>query len=174
MIAEHSFLRVALSDPIRSIFSSASGPAWDAHKELADADKSLRWVMQTIGDECRNEAGCPGVWIDVASVAIRYFAFHHPSPYRRFVITDCRRPEEAAVIGSRVERWGGRFEVWKVERPDGPTIKESGHSSEKAIGGIAPDRTLWNVGTKGHIGIRVNDFMNDLETGIKFNRWGAK
>jgi hypothetical protein len=165
LIANYGFHRLAFADGIRAAFGAASGPSWDAQKELEAGGKTSRWMMQVMGTECRQDIGCPNHWIEQVAILVRYFSHYHPEPRRRFVVTDMRYPNEAEVLSVYLNRWNSYIETWMVERPDGPTIAESSHSSETSLGGMEPHRWIRNTGTRADLAKLVEENIDMILPG---------
>jgi hypothetical protein len=156
LAASHGFRRLALADGIRRAFAAVNEPTWDALKELDAAGRSARWALQVMGTEARQDVGAADHWIDHVGLTIRYFAHYHPAPIRRWVIPDLRYPREAERLAEMVNFMGGRFEVWKVVRPDLKPIAEAAHSSETSVAEVRCDRTIVNDRTLAAIAAQAS------------------
>lgn len=144
-LIEEGFFRVALGDPIKSLIAGG-GPDHPLLKDIGKAGWPPRKGWQTLGDESREAAGRPNVWVDLAITYLTYLSQFHPEPIRRFVISDIRREFERAAIHNWAVRMGGCFECWRVVRPDNET--SSTHSSEVNIGEVRRNLVIPNTGTR--------------------------
>jgi hypothetical protein len=167
LAASHGFRRLALADGIRRAFAAVNEPTWDALKELDAAGKSARWALQVMGTEAREEVGAADHWVDHVGLTIRYFSHHHPAPIRRWVIPDLRYPREAERLADMVSFMGGRFEVWKVVRPDLRPIAEAAHSSETSVDDVRPDRLIDNSRGMDHMDRQVAAFAGKFTEGTR-------
>jgi hypothetical protein len=91
----------------------------------------MRVILQFWGTDFRR-AQDPDYWVKLVS--------HRIQPGRKYVISDVRFANEAAMIREK----GGV--VWKIDRP--VAINGiPGHASEQAIDSIEPDVVIYNHGT---------------------------
>lgn len=103
---------------------------WDAVKENVPASREF---LQNLGVACREQIG-EDVWVDALLNRI-------DTAPARYVITDCRFPNEVQAVRDR------DGEVWRIERPGTGPINE--HISESALP-LDPDfydRYIVNDGT---------------------------
>lgn len=95
-----------------------------------EAPRSTRWVLQRWGDYRR--ASDPDYFIKKCRADV--------VEHREVVITDCRFPNEAAMV----RQLGGQ--IWQVVRP-GHNPPCNGHASENDGSEFAPDVVIINNGT---------------------------
>lgn len=106
-----------------------------------DKTEKSRWVLQAIGNGCREEFG-KNIWIDKL--------FEKVGAVEKVVISDVRYENEAEAIKAR----GGY--IIKVERPDAPEIEHGAdHPSEMEMERIIPDFPLYNDGDLDQLYSRV-------------------
>lgn len=113
--------------PLASAFTLY--PDWDTVKEQVPA---AREFLQKLGVACRDQIG-EDVWVTALANSLQ--------EGQRYVVTDCRFPNEAAWVRSQ----GGQ--VWRVVRPGNAPV--NGHSSETALPEDPDfyDRIIHNDGT---------------------------
>lgn len=156
LVSEYGFTRLGLADGVRSAFAEIDGPTWELRKELDNTNKTNRWVMQTLGTECRNEIDCKLHWVNHLLVKIAYLAWHHPSPRSWFVVTDIRFPHEIERIREAIEPCG-RFVSWRVTRPGfGLMGAAAKHSSETSVDDLDSHGTIFNDGTLAELRASVD------------------
>ncbi len=104
---------------------------WEAVK---DQHPAAREFLQKLGVAVRDQVG-PDVWLDAVARQI------DADPGGRYVITDCRFPNEVAFTKAR----GG--EVWRVVRPNNTPVNS--HQCETGLPetGDLYDRIIQNNGT---------------------------
>lgn len=144
------FERIAFADPLRDEVRSAIATQTiplDAPLVVAATIKAgdcaavdrkptsdgMRATLQWWGTEYRRQRDGEDYWVSRMSLRIRL--------ERRYVITDCRFPNEVAFAKAR----GGV--VWRVERPNLTVGGIEGHASEKALEKFAPDVVIRNAGS---------------------------
>ncbi|HET8581741.1 MAG TPA: hypothetical protein VFL65_00705 [Jatrophihabitans sp.] len=115
---------------------------WDGAKRHDAYGPEVRRLLEQFGDAAKHVAG-ESVFVDHIDRTIA------GSVRPRFVVTDVRYPNEAAMIRG----WGGL--IVRVSRPDNPHRSTSAHPSNAGL--VDPDVMLRNVGT-------VDDLAGDVAT----------
>lgn len=138
--------RIALADGIRSALRDLDGMTWEFSKEN---DKGFRFPLQKLGSESREDLDLSDSscfhWLSHALIKIRYASHYHQLPRNRFVIPDIRMPHEPGFIKAQVAAWGGKFILWKVNRPgEGLTGIDGAHKSETQLDSISAEVDIWN------------------------------
>lgn len=108
---------------------------WDGYKETPYVSE-IRPLLQRLGTEAGREVLWDSIWIDAA--------FANLDPDGKYVIADCRFPNEAAAVAER----GGK--IWRVERSGvGPALLPDGtiHKSETSLDDYHFDLVLHNNGS---------------------------
>jgi hypothetical protein len=157
------FHRIALADGIREALAGLGGPTGSFLKELTP-EHNYRRALQTLGTESRDAANCPGLWVHLALTKIHYAHKIHPVKRDRFVIPDIRYRHESSMFRSQVARWGGRFGVLKLSRPEAE-IAESSHSSETEVDNVISDLIYENDSSLDDLVISVLRFFDRLAEG---------
>lgn len=135
-LLERGFRRIAFADPLkracREIFGLTDQQLYGDLKDSVDQYWGVtpRHILQVVGTECLRDHFRADVWIKALCRTVET---------GDWVVTDVRFPDEAEAI-----RQLDGF-IWRIERPDGPTIATAQHASETQT--IVPDRTLTNRGT---------------------------
>ena len=107
-----------------------------------DKTEKSRWVLQSIGNGCREEFG-DEIWIEKLHRQI--------GALERVIISDVRYLNEAAYI----EKLGGL--IIRVSRPDAPPIEfGADHPSEMEMGSIVPNFSLHNDGSLAQLFTRLD------------------
>lgn len=128
---------------------------WDRAKELEE----VRRLLQRLGTEAGRKILGPNVWVDPVMEGIYN---NLRDGITRFVITDCRFPNEAEVIKKR----GGH--MIRVVRPEtGPARDSKGHvhESEIALDSWPFDYHIYNEGTLSDLQVKVSNLF-DLISGV--------
>lgn len=134
---EHPMSSLALSKCLSSGFV---GRVLINHQDQSaavdrDAPRSPRQIMQWWGTEYRR-AQDPNYWTKQTSAQISYMMRERLA--NRFVITDCRFDNEAAMVR---QTHGGQ--VWQVKRP-GRDVPDGSHVSETTGEAFSPDAVIDN------------------------------
>jgi hypothetical protein len=170
-VRAHGFTRLAIADPLRRVAAAvwnALQPRWrttadawasqarknapfaDPFAWLEDAPEvdvmgvprdqvAPRHVLQWLGsDVMRAELG-PDVWVNAAVAA----AAAAPDG-SRVVVTDCRMPNEAAVLRAAAARMGAAFLLVRVTDPAMPPLPPGAHASEALVAAVPCDVELVN------------------------------
>ncbi len=133
------FRRIAFADPLkrgcREMFGLTDQQLWGADKDAVDEfwGCTPRHILQQVGTECMRQGFRDDIWIKAFERQIRGGG--------DWVVTDVRFPNE----GLAIQMLGGV--VWSIDRPDGPTIKTTAHTSETSISRVKHDAVLRNHGT---------------------------
>lgn len=135
--------RVSFADPIRNAVYTLNPYVTEAGLRIQSLVDMLGWdavkvqypevrrLLQIFGTEVAREQWVDSFWIDLA--------FSKMEPGGRYVITDCRFPNEADAIRMH----GGS--LWRITRPGvGPV---NGHASDNMMDDIPVDVTIDNDGT---------------------------
>jgi hypothetical protein len=161
--ALHGFQRLAFADPIRGALSDLGAPTMAVQKQLEKAGRSVRWGLQRLGTECREEAGAPLLWAQLAAAKLVYMVKYHPVPCYRFAVSDTSYPHEAAVLGEAAARLGGSLVTVRVEREGAGDIPEAAHLSETGRRTMPADFAFRNPGTREalvrELGLRLPEWL---------------
>lgn len=103
-----------------------------------DAPRAPRQILQWWGTEYRR-AQDPRYWVKAMASRLDLLKTM-PSRPHRFVITDCRFPNEYAYVRTV----GGR--MWRMHRPGLPDV-ENGHASANALANIPAEVDVHNDGS---------------------------
>lgn len=173
---------IAFADPIKRIGMDIYGLSYDQcygtqeDKETVDPrwGVSPRHILQRIGTEMGRNIH-PETWVRYCLKTIekaangeeplvhspKYRAFIPATPrwcnLNRWVITDCRFPNEAAAI----RQVGG--EIIKVVRPSLEGKQGDTHASETSIDDIEPDHLIINNGTLDDLRAKVLEAIRKAE-----------
>ena len=124
--------------------------------------RSARWLMQHWGTEYRR-ATDPTYWVDRAHDTV---LAHMERGQRRFVITDVRFDNEAALL----REWNVDYtaQLWQVQRPGvtAATTTEGKHASATNGAAFAPDVVITNAGTLDDLRAQVLGQWWALEAGL--------
>jgi hypothetical protein len=143
LVEHHGFERIAFADALRDMLYALNPDINDG----PDAGPELRWIVDTYGWEAAKERGArellqrlgteagrnilgEDIWVQTAMKKVK--------PGGRYVITDCRFPNEARAV----EAAGGH--VVRVKRPGFEPV--NGHPSETALDDWAFAAVAYNVG----------------------------
>jgi hypothetical protein len=158
LVEAHGYTRVAFADPLKDVayelnpIISGAGfygsvpirlqsvidrRGWEWAK---DHYSEVRRLLQHLGQSVRDRSS--GFWIQQALITISEAS----GPV---VVTDCRYPNEAAVL----KRMG--FRMVRVIRPH-HTDGTPEHESETALDGYPADVELTNGGTLGYLRVRAD------------------
>lgn len=151
--AFRDFVPIGFGDGPKEMIDALSGRTRAAHKAMGHA---IRREWQLAGTECREEAGCPALWIDLMKTKVTYA--YRRLGWRRFAIPDMRYRAENASMAYWVERRGGVYVSARIVR-DGEPIPESDHSSEHDWAHIPVDLELVNRGDR-------RSFMLEAEAAV--------
>jgi hypothetical protein len=163
MLYMRGYERIAFADPLRDEVRSAIAThtvplgapmmveAAIRAGDCAAVDRKptsdmMRYALQWWGKEYRRDRDGEDYW--VGKMAARM------SPHKRYVITDCRFPNELVFA----RRQGGV--VWRIER-DVTVGGIPGHASETALSGIAADLTIHNGGSLHDLAVKVRRALDD-------------
>lgn len=116
---------------------------WDGYKDTPYVSE-IRPLLQRLGTEAGRQTLWDSIWIDAA--------LHDLKSDGKYVITDCRFPNEAEAVRER----GG--EVIRVERRGvGPAVGPDGraHASETSLDGYSFNYRIENDGT-------LEEFQNKI------------
>jgi hypothetical protein len=153
LVEQHGFERLAFADALRDMLYALNPDTWvrwpedggvtspvpwpvelivDRHGwEWAKANTGVRELLQRLGTEAGRNILGDSIWVDTCLAKIK--------PGGRYVITDCRFPNEADAV----RNLGGQ--VVRVTRPGcGPV---NGHPSETALDDYRFDAEILNDGT---------------------------
>ncbi len=141
---EHPISALRLAACRDTAFVGRMVQVFDARGEALEmqAANSPRRILQLWGTEYRR-AQDPAYWTTPVNKRIHYQTGTRMS--HRFVITDCRFPNEVECIRTL---HGGK--IWQVTRP-GITAPASSHVSDNAGDGFKPDRVIKNDGDIQHL-----------------------
>jgi hypothetical protein len=167
LVEEYGFIRIAFADPIREMVATLN-PIIVVGEDAFGAPSSLRvqqflekgWTsddlkdrfplyrefMQRLGTECVRKYD-PEFWVNAALVQMT-------DPDGRYVVTDCRFPNEAD--GLRARRFAGDdVHVWNIQN-DVAEQAPIEHDSEKWAGNLDEDRVL-------HNNLEIADLWSDID-----------
>lgn len=155
LVEQYGFTRIAFADKLRevlyklnpvvgfqgNVYKMTTFPArvqdvidqhgWDGYKET-EYGAEIRSLLQRLGTEAGRETLWDSIWVDAALANL--------SPEGKYVVTDCRFPNEAQAVLDK----GG--EVWRVSRRGvGPANL---HPSETSLDGWSFDKQLINDSSK--------------------------
>jgi hypothetical protein len=162
-MADFGFTRLAFADPLKAVAVECDPlvRTWYSESDdLADLVKRHGWehvkanypsariFLQRLGVAVRQHVG-EDAWVDAL--------FRQTKPGRRYVITDCRFPNEAQAVKAR----GGL--VVRVHRPGVGAV--NAHLSETALDHWDFDYHLFNDGDLDRFRVRVGQFM--IEEGLE-------
>lgn len=131
---------------------------WSARLGIAPAGFTPRKALQQLGTNVMRDHFHPDIWIAALERSIL-----NAGPNDRFVITDCRFPNELACL----RELGAA--VWWIRRGSFPAWWQAALNCEE-IPGVHPSETLWVstiVGTEGAVEIDNNGTMDELSAKIK-------
>lgn len=149
-LVEAGFIRLAFADKLREVLyaldpivdnnSNSHGPitvskvidavGWDGYKET-EYGPEIRRLIQRLGTEAGRNTLWDSIWVDATMRQIE--------PGKRYVITDCRFPNEAQAVKDA----GG--DVWRIQRDGvGPA---NDHPSEISLDDWDFDGVVANNGT---------------------------
>jgi dephospho-CoA kinase len=156
ILMEHGYERLSFADPIRtalytlnpivaedglSLQNVVDIHGWDeAKKQYLE----IRRLVQIFGTEVARRQWGQDFWVDLALRKI--------VPNHRYVITDCRFPNEARAIRAS----GGQ--IWKIYRDGVNAVND--HISDNFIKDIAADYVVYNSGS-------LEDFEGMIEGLLK-------
>lgn len=144
LVKEYNFVKVSFAAPVKEFAVKHFGLTPD--EVYGEKSKKSRWVLQAIGNGCREEFG-DQIWIEKLWQKI--------GALERVVISDLRYLNEADFVG----RVGGS--IIKVTRPDAPEIEcGADHPSEIEIERIVPDYALENDGDLEQLYRRVDGILS--------------
>ncbi len=106
------------------------------------APRSPRQILQWWGTEYRRNQS-ENYWVGMTSKRIAYFMREQIAT--RFVVTDCRFPNEIDMLRSS---YGGQ--IWQVKRP-GCSVPADSHSSETTGESFNPDAVINNEHDMRHL-----------------------
>jgi len=129
------------------------------NSEWLDAPRSPRQILQWWGTEFRRKRD-PRYWVNALAGRI---AIRREAGQQRFVISDCRFPNEYAFVHSM----GGQ--MWRIFRGDLQPV-EGLHPSAVALDNIAADAELCNHGSLDHLRDIVLRQWWAADSGIKADR----
>lgn len=126
------------------------------NSEWLDAPRSPRQILQWWGTEYRR-AEDPAYWVNTMAQRIRVRA---EGGISRFVVTDCRFPNELAMLAAK---FGAK--LWAIERAGLPDV-EGGHASAAGLGQVVPAAVLRNDGTPDALRSEVLRRWWSMDSGI--------
>lgn len=157
---EHGFSTIAFASALkqgaRAIFGLSEEQVSGDLKEVVDSfwDDTPRSILQKMGTECMRAGYLDDLWVKCVERAIEV-----PTD-ERWVISDVRFLNEARAV----KNWGGY--LVKVDRPGGPEIEGSQHSSEVAMSEYQDwDYVLTNDGTLSDLYEKVNQMILEFVRG---------
>jgi len=144
LVNHHGFTRIAFADSLRDCLMALNPIVDDGlrYKDIIsdigyESGKAqfpeMRRLLQAMGTEVGRELLGDDVWVEAA------FRRMETSSADRWVITDCRFPNEANAV------WRRDGQVWRVERPGVEQV--NAHVSETALDDFTFDATLVNDGS---------------------------
>jgi len=166
-LAEIGFVRIAFADKLREFlylldpvvdFAYPATPegsgelvrlrdvidefGWDGYKQTHYVDE-IRPLLQRLGTECGREVLGENTWVDAALNGL--------DPDGKYVVTDCRFPNEAQAVKDR----GGK--IYRIHRPGvGPA---NNHPSETSLDDWLFDGVIFNDSTVENFHIDVRGFV---------------
>ncbi|CAM6004395.1 unnamed protein product [Sphagnum balticum] len=156
LCAYHEYSQFAFADPLKEAaaillnrsIDECNGIEYDREQVMPGWGFSMRWFLQRFGTECLRNQIHQDFWV---MHMLNTLENHKGLKVGdKFVITDCRFPNEAAMIR---EMGGNVIEV----RRDGTS--GSDHVSDK---GIAPDGVIYNNGTFEDLRLKVDKLTNAI------------
>lgn len=154
----YGIVRIAFADALKKELAEKLGHTVEFIEEHKEA---FRLGLQWYGSEYRRGLFEDDYWIKQAEVKFNRVVNWVPeftgTEPDAVVFTDCRFPNEAALI----KRLGGK--LWRVRRD---AVEQSGdaHASEHALDGVKVDREILNNGTVEELrGVVLSAFATDLE-----------
>ena len=107
----------------------------EKERKLEPFGRSMRWILQSLGDEWGRQCIHPDIWVKLTLLSIQQSMITNC----RLVFDDMRYPNEYQMVKDA----GG--EVWRVTRPD---VEYSGdHRSEGSLDKFKFDKELYNDGS---------------------------
>ena len=149
LVNKHNFYKGSFANSVKQF----AVRHFDFHPEevYGDKTKKSRWVLQAIGNGCREEFG-KNIWIDKLFSVI--------AGVELVVISDVRYLNEAEAIKER----GGY--IIKIERPDAPKIEHGAdHPSEVELEQIIPNFSLHNDWDLEQLYSRVDGILSLIKDG---------
>jgi hypothetical protein len=144
LVKGYNFSKASFAIPVKNF----AVRHFDLHPEecYGEKTKKSRWVLQAIGNGCREEFG-KNIWIDKL--------FNTFGAVEKVVIADVRYLNEAEALKAR----GGY--IIKVTRPDAPEIEcGADHPSEMEMEKIVPDFALDNDGDLHQLRYRADGILS--------------
>lgn len=149
LVKNHGFRKLAFADPLRAAASEVFG--FEVHRMLDPLTKnrvdefwglSPRQVLQKMGTDAMRGTFGEDVWLKAMAARLRRYLSVEGTP-NRYVITDVRFPNEAAMI----KRMNGG--VWRIDRPGiSDQWPEGLHASETSMRDYKDwDLTILNDGS---------------------------
>lgn len=138
--------RYGFADPLKAMLVplgiDMTDPYWTENKEreIPLFERSVRYMMQTLGTEWGRQLIHPDIWVRVAEVELGLRG-------DGMIISDVRFDNEAEFI----RRAGGT--VIHLTRPDAPTVEA--HASEAGIKQSPRDKYIINDGTVDELYVKL-------------------
>lgn len=126
LVGEYGFTKIAFADALKegcmAMFGLTYEQCYGSTKEVVDSFWGVtpRFILQKVGTECMRQQFDPDIWVKAVHKRV--------SRGGKWVVTDCRFPNEAAAI----KEWGGL--VVRLDRPEaGASGGIAQHPSEVAM-----------------------------------------
>lgn len=147
LVTSHNFYKGSFAIPVKQFAVRHFG--LEPEEVYVDKTEKSRWVLQSIGNGCREEFG-KNIWVDKL--------FNTIAGVEAVVISDVRYVNEAEAIKAR----GGY--IIKVERPDAPKIEcGADHPSEMEMEKILPNYSLHNDWDLAQLYSRVDGILSMIK-----------
>lgn len=147
LVRHHGFTKVSFAAAVKEFAIKH----FDLTREECYGDKTekSRWVLQAIGNGCREEFG-DNIWIQKLADEL--------ASLERVVISDVRYMNEARFIGLAFGK------IIRISRPDAPAIEcGADHPSEMEMESIAPNFSLHNDGSLHQLYTRVDGILSCIQ-----------
>ena len=162
----HSFVQIALADPLRDGIKAMLGIADEQLQDRALKEAPIDWLgrsprelLQTLGTEWGREYVAADLWLRVAARRIDRIKASPPCLHvAGIVVSDIRFENEADWLREQ----GGQ--VWHIKRKTGNQLdsQAAAHSSEQRILSKAAEPRIYNFGTLDNLYEEVTDTLKEF------------